>query len=73
MHALGGLLAAFNAGNGEVDFAGHDFAHELGHRQVREEVSAHLVERDNDGGVVLRHEEEQGVHGSPQIMPIAFI
>ena len=57
----------------EVDFAGHDFAEELGHCQVGEEVGADFLERDDDGGVVLRHEEEQGVHGSPQIMPMAFI
>lgn len=63
MHALGGLLAAFDTGDGEVDFAGHDFSEELRHRQVREEVGADFVERDDDGGVVLRHEEEQGVHG----------
>ena len=65
MNILGGLLAAFDAGDGEVDLAGHDFAQELGHRQMREEVGAHLIERDDDGGVVLRHEEEQGVHGAP--------
>ena len=70
-------LAAFwlpsMRGDGEVDFAGHDFAEELGHCQVGEEVGADLFERDDDGSVVLRHEEEQGVHGSPQIMPMAFI
>ncbi len=64
VNAFGCLLATVGARDRQVDFALGRLPCELCRRHVLEVVAANEIERNDRLGVVLRHEDESGVHTS---------
>jgi len=62
VYASGALLARFKSGDGQLDVSCQHLALEYERCEVREVVSAYLVERDNRHAVVLRHQNKGCVH-----------
>src|SRR5216684_2669328 len=62
MDTFGAFLTAFNSDKGHRDLASRDLLHQFGRCQVGKIVSTYVIDRNNCLAVVLRHEQECGLH-----------
>src|SRR5712691_363977 len=62
MDTLGAFLTAFNSDKRHRDLASRDILHQFGGCQVGKIVPTYIIDRNDRLAVVLRHEQECGLH-----------
>src|SRR6516162_8177601 len=76
MDTLGAFLTIFNSDKRHRDLASRDLLHQFGGRQVRKIVPTfptYVIDRNDRLAVVLRHEQECGLHfaNNARAVPLA--
>src|ERR1700692_1382895 len=73
MDTLGAFLTGFNSDKRNRDLASRDLLHQFGGCQVGEIVPTYVIDRNDRLAVVLRHEQEGGLHfaNNARVVPMA--
>src|ERR1700716_3302895 len=73
MDTLRAFLTVFNSDKRNRDLASRDLLHQFGGCQMGKIVSTYVIDRDDRLAIVLRHEQECGLHfaNNARVAPMA--